>query len=70
LPCKEIAIRMDGHGRALDNVFIERLWWTVKFEEVYTKDSADGRALNADWGHYLEYCNRIKTFSARQETGR
>jgi hypothetical protein len=29
---------MDGHGRALDNVFIERLWRTVKHEEVYLKD--------------------------------
>jgi len=29
---------MDGRGRALDNVFIERLWRTVKYEEVYLKD--------------------------------
>ena len=36
-----IAISMDGRGRALDNVFIERLWWTVKYQEVYLKDYAD-----------------------------
>jgi putative transposase len=33
-----IRISMDGRGRALDNVFIERLWRTVKYEEVYLKD--------------------------------
>lgn len=34
---RNVTISMDGRGRALDNVFIERLWWTVKFEEVYPK---------------------------------
>ena len=33
-----IRISMDGRGRALDNVFVERLWRTVKQEEVYVKD--------------------------------
>ena len=33
-----IRISMDGRGRALDNVFVERLWRTVKYEEVYVKD--------------------------------
>ena len=33
-----IHISMDGRGRALDNVFVERLWRTVKYEEVYLKD--------------------------------
>lgn len=33
-----IQISMDGRGRALDNVFVERLWRTVKYEEVYVKD--------------------------------
>ena len=33
-----IQISMDGRGRALDNVFIERLWRTLKYEEVYVKD--------------------------------
>ena len=37
-----VAISMDGKGRALDNVFIERLWRSVKYEEVYLKDYADG----------------------------
>jgi putative transposase len=31
-------ISMDGRGRALDNMFVERLWRTVKYEEVYVQD--------------------------------
>ena len=33
----KIAISMDGKGRALDNIFVERLWRTVKYEDVYLK---------------------------------
>ena len=36
-----VAISMDGRGRVIDNIFIERLWRTVKYEEVYAKDYAD-----------------------------
>jgi putative transposase len=36
-----IRISMDGRGRAIDNVFIERLWRSLKYEEVYLKDYAD-----------------------------
>jgi putative transposase len=35
-----IRISMDGRGRALDNVFIERLWHAVKYEDIYLKDYA------------------------------
>ena len=38
-----IRISMDGRGRALDNVFVERLWRTVKYEEVYLKDDGTPR---------------------------
>jgi putative transposase len=40
LKASGVAISMDGRGRCLDNVFIERLWRTVKYEEVYLKDYA------------------------------
>jgi putative transposase len=43
LESRGIAISMDGKGRALDNAFIERLWRTVKYEEVYLKDYASPR---------------------------
>ncbi len=41
LEAENILISMDGRGRALDNVFVERLWRTVKYEDVYLKDYSD-----------------------------
>ena len=53
-----IAISMDGRGRALDNVFVERLWRTVKYEEVYLKDYGDGWEAEASLANYFRfYCN-------------
>ena len=43
-----IAISMDGRGRWLDNVFVERLWRSLKYEEVHLKAYADGRAARRD----------------------
>jgi len=57
---KQIAISMDGRGRALDNVFIERLWWSAKHEEVYPKPYADGHSLHRGPGNYFDYCNNEK----------
>jgi hypothetical protein len=52
-----IAISMDGRGKAQDNAYIERLWWTVMYENVYPKDYADGHALRRGFGRYFDYCN-------------
>ena len=43
---EQIAISMDGRGRALDNVFIERLWRSVKYEDIYLKDYESGAGLS------------------------
>lgn len=52
-----IAISMDGRGRALDNVFIERLWRSVKYEEVYPRDYADGWEAASSLANYFRfYC--------------
>jgi len=52
-----VAISMDGKGRCLDNVFIERLWRSVKYEEVYLKDYADGWEAEQQLSSYFEfYC--------------
>jgi len=52
-----VAISMDGKGRCLDNVFIERLWRSVKYEEVYTKDYAEGWEAEEQLSRYFEfYC--------------
>jgi putative transposase len=39
---------MDGKGRAIDNIFIERLWRTVKYENVYLQAYTDGISLTED----------------------
>lgn len=48
-----VAISMDGRGRALDNVFIERLWRSVKYEEIYPKDYADGWEAEESLAEYF-----------------
>ncbi len=53
-----ISISMDGRGRAIDNVFIERLWRSVKYEEVYRKDYADGWEAEDSLATYFDfYCH-------------
>jgi putative transposase len=52
-----VAISMDGRGRAMDNVFVERLWRTVKYEEVYLKDYADGQEAREELGRYFRFYN-------------
>ena len=48
---------MDGRGRALDNVFCERLWRSVTYEEVYLKDDGSVPTARAELGQYFEYYN-------------
>jgi len=61
---KKIAISMDGCGRALDNVFVERLWWTVKYEDVYPKNYADGHRLHAGLNKFFNYYNHERRHSS------
>lgn len=56
----EIQISMDGRGRALDNVFVERLWRSVKYEEVYLKDYSDVQEAKAGIGKYFEFYNNVR----------
>jgi putative transposase len=55
LRAANVAISMDGRGRALDNVFIERLWRSVKYEEVYLKDYVDGWEAEASLARYFDF---------------
>ena len=54
----EVQISMDGKGRAIDNVFIERLWKSVKYEHVYLHSPADGVELNEGLSRYFTFYNR------------
>lgn len=53
-----IHISMDGRGRAFDNIFIERLWRTVKVEEVYLKDYQTVGEAMIGLNNYFEFYNR------------
>jgi putative transposase len=64
LLAQDIAISMDGKGRALDNVFVERLWRTVKYEDVYIKDYLDVGEAIAGLGAYFRFYNRERSHQA------
>lgn len=48
---------MDGKGRAIDNIFIERLWRSVKYEHVYLFPASDGLECYRGVKEYFEYYN-------------
>ena len=54
---ENIQISMDGKGRWMDNVFIERLWRTVKYEEVYLRAYEDIGTARASLRRYFEFYN-------------
>ena len=58
LAAREIAISMDGRGRCMDNIFIERLWRSLKYEEVYLKDYESVTEARAGIEKYLRFYNQ------------
>jgi putative transposase len=52
-----IRISMDGRGRALDNVFVERLWRTVKYEDIYIRDYGSVPELETGLNAYFHFYN-------------
>jgi putative transposase len=59
-----IQISMDGRGRALDNIFVERLWRTVKYEEVYLNDYDTPRAAVISLRQYFNFYNHQRLHQA------
>lgn len=57
LEASDIQISMDGRGRAFDNIFIERLWRSVKYEDIYVKAYETVPALTAGLGDYFHLYN-------------
>ena len=58
LKTAEIKISMDGRGRYLDNIFIERLWRSIKYELIYIKSFEDGKHLQQsvkEWFHWYNH---------------
>jgi putative transposase len=61
---RRIAISMDGRGRALDNVFIERLWRSLKYELIYPGDFTDGQNLLTALENYFHFYNHRRPHQA------
>lgn len=61
---RAILISMDGKGRALDNVFVERLWRSVKYEDIYLRDYQTVAELSQGLEHYFDFYNHKRPHSA------
>ncbi|SFD93795.1 Integrase core domain-containing protein, partial [Thiohalospira halophila DSM 15071] len=59
-----VLISMDGRGRALDNVFVERLWRTVKYEDIYLRGYETPAELEAGLHRYFRFYNEQRPHSA------
>ncbi len=60
----DVAISMDGVGRAIDNVFIERLWRTLKYDHIYLSPAESGSACRDGIGEFLTYYNQERPHSS------
>jgi len=61
---RDIRFSMDGRGRALDNVFVERLWRSVKYENVYLQDYQSVPEARAGLASYFQYYNTKRPHQA------
>lgn len=61
---KGVRISMDGRGRWLDNVFIERLWRSLKYENVYLNAYETGSEARADIGRWIGFYNQTRPHSS------
>ncbi len=59
-----IAVSRDGRGRCFDNIFVERLWRTVKYEEMYLKDYAGGSDARRNLGAYFKFYDHERLHQA------
>jgi putative transposase len=64
LNARAVRISMDGKGRALDNIFTERLWRTVKYEEVYLHEYASPREARQSLSQYFPFYNHQRPHQA------
>ncbi len=64
LAARDIKISMDGKGAWRDNVFVERLWRSIKYEEVYLRAYASVSEARAGIGQYLTFYNSRRPHSS------
>lgn len=60
----EVLISMDGRGRAMDNIFIERLWRSVKYEEIFLKEYSSAQELTLSLRKYFDFYNNRRPHSS------
>ena len=60
----DVAISMDGRGRCMDNIFIERLWRSLKYEAVYLHELTDGFAAERVIGEWIDFYNTERPHSS------
>lgn len=61
---RDVKISMDGRGRCYDNIFIERLWRSVKYELIYIKEFNDGKHLNEEVNQWFYWYNQERPHQA------
>ena len=64
LKSKEVTISMDGRGRCMDNIFIERLWRSLKYEAVYLHELTDGFKAERVIGEWIDFYNTERPHSS------
>ena len=64
LKSAEITISMDGRGRCMDNIFIERLWRSLKYEAIYLHELTDGFAAERVIGEWIGFYNTERPHSS------
>lgn len=60
----KVAISMDGRGRVQDNIFVERLWWTLKYQYVYLWFFDNGTELRQGLRYWFEFYNHDQSHQA------
>ena len=61
-----LQISMDGKGRWVDNVFIERLWWSLKYEDIYLKSYATPREVERGVANWISRYNTYRPHSSHK----
>jgi len=64
LKAHQVQISMDGNGRWMDNVFVERLWRTVKYEDIYLRAYENPAELRAGLDRYFRFYNTQRGHAA------
>ena len=61
LESNNVRISMDGRGRAFDNIFVERLWWTVKYHYIYLREFETGNELKQGLRNWFAFYNQERS---------